>query len=90
MNECSNLLAVHHTFKVANDVHVEYIDGQVVLFAHCGCGEVHYLEAAADNLVVADVVEFYGCGVFLGVGCVDAIHAGSFEHYVSLNLDAAK
>ena len=41
MYECANLLASHNLLKVTYDVHVEHIDWQVVLAAHCcGC-DVH-------------------------------------------------
>ena len=43
MNECTNLLAVHNLFEVAYNIHVEYIDWQVVLAAHCSGSDVHYL-----------------------------------------------
>ena len=42
VHQGADVLAVHHAFEVAIDVHVEHIDGQVVFLAH-GCGgEVHH------------------------------------------------
>ena len=42
VHQGADVLAVHHAFKVAIDVHVEHIDGQVVFLAHGGGGEVHH------------------------------------------------
>ena len=42
VHQGADVLAVHHAFEVAIDVHVEHIDGQVVLLAHGGGGEVHH------------------------------------------------
>ena len=42
VHQGADVLAVHHAFEVAIDVHVEHIDGQVVFLAHGGGGEVHY------------------------------------------------
>ena len=42
VHQGSDVLAVHHAFEVAIDVHVEHIDGQVVFLAHGGGGEIHH------------------------------------------------
>ena len=42
VHQGADVLAVHHAFEVAIDVHVEHIDGQVVFLAHGGGGEVHH------------------------------------------------
>ena len=34
MYECTNLFTVHHTLKIAHNIHLEYIDGKVVLLTH--------------------------------------------------------
>ena len=90
VDERSDVFAVHDLLEVADDVHVEDVDGEVVLLAHrCG-GEVHDFQSAGVDLVVGDVGELCGGRIFLGVGGVDAVDAGAFEHDVGLNLDAAQ
>ena len=42
VHQGADVLAVHHAFEVAIDVHVEHIDRQVVFLAHGGGGEVHH------------------------------------------------
>ena len=41
-------------------------------------------------IIVCDVTEFCSCRVFLRVGCVDAVYAGTFQHYVCFDFDAAQ
>ena len=43
-----------------------------------------------QHFVVGDVVELRGCRVLLRVGGVDAVHTGTFQHDIRLNLDAAQ
>jgi len=86
----ADIFAFHHLLEVAHNVHVEDVDGEVVLLAHGGGGEVHHLESAGVDLVVGDLGELGGGGVLLGVGGVDAVDAGALEHHIGLNLDAAK
>ncbi len=90
MHQGAYFFALHDALEVSDGVHVEDDDGEVVLLAHAGGGEVHDLEAAAQHFVVGDVGELGGCGVFLGVGGVDAVDAGAFEHDVGFDLDAAQ
>ena len=66
------------------------MDGQAVFLAHNGGGHVHHLEVAGVDFVVGDFVEFGGCGVFFGVGGVDAIHASAFEHHLGFHFYAAE
>ena len=40
------LLTLHYFHQVAHDVHIEDIDGQVVVLAHADGREVHHLQAA--------------------------------------------
>lgn len=77
-------------FEVTFHVHVEDVDGEVVLLGHHGGGHVHNLEAAADYFVVGDGVELGGRWVLLGIGGVDTVNAGALEHHVGLHLDAAQ
>ena len=90
MNKSSDVFAVYNLFEVANDVHVEDIDWQIVLLAHCGCREVHNLQALVVDFIVGDVVELGSRRVFFWVGCLNAVSASSLQHHVCLNLDAAK
>lgn len=90
VDERSDVFAVHDLLEVADDVHVEDVDGEVVLLAHRRGGEVHDFQSAGVDLVVGDVGELRGGRIFLGVGGVDAVDAGAFEHDVGFNLDAAQ
>ena len=90
MHVSTDIFALHHLLEVTHDVHVEDVDGEVVLLAHGGGGEVHHLESAGVDLVVGDLGELGGGGVLLGVGGVDAVDAGALEHHVGLNFDAAE
>src|SRR5574344_922958 len=90
MHQRSDVLSVHHLLEVAHDVHVEHIDRQVVLLAHCSGGKVHHLQSASVNLIVCDVAELCCCRVFLRVGCIYTIHTGSLKHHVGLNLDRSE
>ena len=78
MDERTDSLSRHHLGEIAIDIHVEDIDGKIVLLTHRGGREVHDLQAAGIDLVVGDVVKLRGCRVFLGVGGIDAIHACTF------------
>ena len=83
-------LAGHDLVEVAVHVHVEDVDGQLVVAGHDGGSHVHDLEAAVVDLVVGDAVKL-GCrGILLGVGGVDAVHAGTLEHDVGLDLDGTQ
>ena len=62
----------------------------MVFLAQCCGGEIHHAQAAVVDFIVGDFREFGGGGIFLGVGGVDAVHAGSLEHHVGLNLDGAE
>ena len=90
MHQCANLFSGNYLLQVAHGVHVEDDDGQIVFLAHAGGGEIHHAQVAAEHLVIGDVGELRGCGVFLRVGRVDAVHARAFEHDICLNLDAAQ
>ncbi len=57
---------------------------------HAGGSEVHHFQTALQHFVVGDVVELRGCRVLLRVGGVDAVHTGTFQHDIRLNLDAAQ
>ena len=83
-------LAAHYLEQIAVHVHVEDVDGQVVVAGHDGGGHVHDLEAAVVDFVVGDAVELRRRGVLLGVGGVDAVHAGTLEHDVGLDLDGTQ
>ena len=90
MYQCADFVALHNLLQVAYDVHVEHVDRQVVLLAHCGGCEVHHLQTACVDFVVSDVGELRSCRVLLGIGCVDAVDACALQHHVCLNLDTAE
>ena len=53
-------LAIEHFLQVAYHIHVEDVDGQVVVVAHHHGREIHHLQVALQNLLVGDVIEFRG------------------------------
>ena len=90
MHVGTDILALHHLLEVTYDIHIEYVDGEIVLLAHGGSSEVHYLKTTGVNLIVGNLAEFGGSGVLLGVGGVDTVNAGTLQHHVGLNLNAAQ
>ena len=78
MHKSADVLAGYDLLEVAHDVHVEHVDGQVVLLAHASGGQVHYTQIACQHFVVSDVGKLGGRRVFLGVGSIDAIYARTF------------
>ena len=86
----ANVLSIDYLLEVAYYVHVEYVDGEVVLLTHGSGSEVHYFESQIVNLVVGDFVELCGCGVLFWVGCVDAINASALKHHIGLNLNTTE
>ena len=90
MDKRSNLLAFHDALQVAYDIHVEDIDGQVVVLAHADSGQVHHLQIAGQHLGIGDVGELRCCGILFWVGSIDAIHARTFKHYVGFNFYTAE
>ena len=90
MNQGTDRLTGHDLLEVAGNIHVEHIDGQVILLTHGSCGKVHDLEVTVVYLIKCDLVKLGGCGILLGIGSVDAVHAGTLEHYIGFNLYAAQ
>ena len=90
MHQCTDRLTIHNLLKVANNVHVEHVDRQVVLLAHCCCCEVHNLKATSINLVVCYVGKLGCCWVLLWVGCIDTVNTCTLKHNVSLDLYTAQ
>ncbi len=90
MDEGADFFAVDDFLEIADHIHVEDIDWQVVVIAHADGGEVHDLKASVEHFLVGYVGELRGCWVFLRVGGVDAVNAGALEHHVGLYLDAAQ
>ena len=72
VNQSAYFLAIDNLFEVAHNIHVEDIDGQVVVVAHTDGAEVHHLQIACQHLVVGDVCELRCRRVFLGVSGIDA------------------
>ena len=66
MNQRSDVLSVHHALQVSNLVHVENIDGQIVIVTHHNSREIHYFQVALEHFSIADVAELRGCGAFSG------------------------
>ena len=88
MYQRSYFFTVHHLLEVSEDVHIEDIDRQVVLHAHCCCCDVHHLQTACYYLFVCDVMELCCGRVFLRICCLDAVNACALQHYICLYLDA--
>ena len=63
----ADVFALDDFLEVTHDVHIEDVDGKVVLHAHGCCGNVHYLEALGNDILVGDVLELGGGRVLLGV-----------------------
>ena len=49
MHQSTDFLTCDNLLEVAEDIHVEYIDREVVLHAHCGSCDVHNLEILVNN-----------------------------------------
>ena len=82
--------AVDDFAQVAILVHIEDIDGQVVVLAHADGGEVHHFQTAAEHFFVSDFVELHGGRVFLRVCRVDTVDASTLQHDVGFNLNTSQ
>ena len=90
MDKRSNLLAFHDALQVAYDIHVEDIDGQIVILAHADSGQVHHLQIAGQHLGIGDVGELRCCGILFWVGSIDAIDAGALDEQVGFDFEGAE
>ena len=90
MDERADFLAVDDAAQVADDVHIEDVNRQVVVLTHADGREVHHLEVAGEHLGIGDVGELRGGRVFFGVGGVNTIHSRALEHHVGLDFNAAQ
>ena len=90
MHEGADFLACHHLLEVAYDVHVEDIDGQIIVLTHADGGEVHHLQTSREDFLVGNIRELGGSGVFLRVSCIDTIHTGALQHDVGFNFNATQ
>ena len=71
-------------------MNIENVYGEIILLAHGGGGEVHHFKSKVVDFVIGNLAELSSCGVFLGVGSVDTIDTGTFEHHVGFNLNTAE
>ena len=63
----TDTFSCHYFLQVAECIHIEYDNRQVIFLAHAGCGEVHHLQTAAQDFVIGNIVKL-GCrGVFFRV-----------------------
>ena len=90
MYQCADRFAGNNLLKVAGNIHIKDVDGQTVLLAHGSGGQVHHLEVAVVDLIKGYLIKLGGGGVFLRIGSIYAVHAGSLEHHIGLNLYAAQ
>lgn len=88
-NQCSDIFALHYLKQIAVLVHVEDDDRQSVVATECRGGEIHYLESFAVDFIIGDLVELRGGRIFFRVGGVDTVYAGTFQHDVGFDFDAA-
>ena len=89
MHERADLFALDEFGQVAGGVHVEDDDGHVAVGTEGVGGLVHHFEVLGDGFVEGELVVFDGGGVFLRVGGVDAIHAGTLEEGVRADLEGS-
>jgi len=82
--------AFQYTAQVAEHIHIEDIDGEMILAAHGGRRDVHHFQSTLQHFVVSDFVEFRSRGIFLRIGRVNPVDAGAFEHDIGFDLDAAQ
>ena len=54
-------------------------NGEIVIMSG---GQVHYFQTTFQNFIIGDVAEFGCSAVFLGVGSINAIYTGTFQHNV--------
>ena len=74
MNDGTYLFAQNDTDDVFGVFKCKENNGNFVVHRKRGCGGVHNGEMLRKNLVIGDGVVFYGCGVFFGVGGLNAIY----------------
>ena len=60
MHQCAYLFALDYLLQITQNIHVEHIDGQVILHAHGSGSDIHHLQTALDDLLIGDVVELGG------------------------------
>lgn len=89
-NDGANVFTCYHLLEIAFNIHVENVNGKVVLLSHHGCSHVHNFETALNDLVVGDGVELSSCWILLGIGGVDAIDTSALEHYIGLDLNTTQ
>ena len=90
MHQCPYFLACHHLLQVAHNIHVEDIDRKVIVLTHADGGEVHHLQATGEDFLVGNLRELSGCGVFLRISSIDAIHTGALQHDVGFDFNTTQ
>src|SRR5437870_3048952 len=84
-DEGADLFAHDDAADVAGAIQVEDDDGKVIVAAHADGGGIHDLEAALEEVEVADGVEHFGVFDEDGVGVVDAVYFGALHDDVSFD-----
>ena len=82
MHYCSDFFSADYFFQVTYRIHVKNDNRQIIFFAHASSGQVHYFQTTFQNFIIGDVAEFGCSAVFLGVGSLNAIYTGTFQHNV--------
>jgi len=77
MNQCTYIFTLNHLFQVTVGV----------LLTHCCSSKIHHFESTGVHFVEGDGFVLCSCAIFLGIGCVNAIHTSTFEHGIRFNLN---
>ena len=79
-----------HSFDGSDLLVVEHDDRDVLLHAVVHGLRVHDLQVLLEHILERDVRITDRMGVFLGIVGVDAVHAGSLEHDIGVDLAGTK
>ena len=73
MYERTNLLASHHFLQITHDIHVEDIDGQMIVIAHADSSQIHHLQTTCQHLLISNIMELRSRRILLRVSRIDTI-----------------
>ncbi len=86
----ADVLAGHDAHDIAWGLQIEDHERQFAFHEEGDGGEVHDAELFTEDLFVGDLVVEASCGVFIGVGGVDAIDLGGFEDDIGLDFGGSQ
>ena len=90
MHISAYVFSIQYSGEIANGVHVENVDRQVVVLCHGYGAEVHHSQSSTKHFVIAYLVELSCRGVFLRIGCIYAVNTRTFQHYVGFDFYASE